>query len=194
MRGSRSAGSPEEALEAAIAELIEIGELNDERYAEFFCADKRELAGWGPERIAATLADRGVDQRLIDRFAPEDRGAQVERAAALVRERGDDLSDDRGRARAFAYLNRRGFDYEVAYDAIRPKLSASARRRLRATLFTHDLNVIEPHGAAVLRRGRATDRGVVVDTHPQVAGYRVARGEAITLVSRDLGLESTNVR
>ena len=112
-------GVPEEALEAAIAELIEIGELNDERYAEFFCADKRDLAGWGPERIAATLADRGVDPGLIERFAHEGRDSQVDRATALVRERGDDLSDDRGRARAFAYLNRRGFDYEVAYDAIR---------------------------------------------------------------------------
>ena len=115
--GERGVG--EEPLEAAIAELVEIGELNDERYAEFFAADKRDLAGWGPERIAATLADRGVDARLIERFAPEERDSQVARATAQVRARGDDLSDDPGRARALAFLNRRGFDYEVAYDAIR---------------------------------------------------------------------------
>jgi regulatory protein len=112
-------GAPEEAIEAAIAELIEIGELNDERYAEFFCADKRDLAGWGPERISATLADRGVDPRLIERYVHEERESQVERARALVITRNDDLSEDAGRARSLAFLNRRGFDYEVAYDAIR---------------------------------------------------------------------------
>lgn len=112
-------GAGEEAIEAAIDELIEIGELNDERYAEFFAADKRDLAGWGPERISATLGDRGVDARLIDKYVHEDRQSQVERATAQVRSRGDDLSEDAGRARAFAFLNRRGFDYEVAYDAVR---------------------------------------------------------------------------
>ena len=44
---------------------------------------------------------------------------QAERAAALLRGRGADLRDEAGRAKALAYLARRGYDYEVAYQAVR---------------------------------------------------------------------------
>ena len=38
---------PDEA-EEAIERLIEMGQLDDERYAALFAQDKRELFGWGP--------------------------------------------------------------------------------------------------------------------------------------------------
>ena len=37
-----------ERVEETVSELIEIGELDDERYATAFADDKRQLAGWGP--------------------------------------------------------------------------------------------------------------------------------------------------
>jgi len=85
-------GFEPEHVEGTIARLVEIGELDDERFAERFAEDKRELRGWGPERI---------------------------RAARLLRERGQPLTDDRARSRALEFLARRGYDYEVAYAAIR---------------------------------------------------------------------------
>lgn len=113
-------GFDDDEVEAAVSELIEIGALDDERFARAFSEDKRELRGWGPERIAGALLERGVDQGLIDRYcASEDHGQQVERARALLRERGGGLGDDRARARALGFLTRRGYDYEVAYAAVR---------------------------------------------------------------------------
>lgn len=112
-------GLEEELVEDVVAELVEVGELDDERFARAYAADKRELAGWGAERIAATLAQRGLDQGLAERAADEPRESGLARAAELLRRRGEPLETEGARTRALAYLTRRGYDYELAYDAIR---------------------------------------------------------------------------
>lgn len=108
-----------EEIEDAVGELIECGELDDERFATLYAEDKRELSGWGPERIAASLRERGLDPGLIARVTEEDRTAQRERAAALLAARGLPLDEPRERERALGLLTRRGYDYELAHDAIR---------------------------------------------------------------------------
>lgn len=107
-------------IETAVGDLIDAGGLDDQRYARIFAEDKRELAGWGPERIARTLAARGIEAALIEEVcAVEDRGGQIERAVGLLAVRGISLEDDRGRNRALGFLTRRGYEYEVAYEAVR---------------------------------------------------------------------------
>lgn len=108
-----------DVVDAVIAELIAVGELDDDRFAHGFAADKRELAGWGPERIEAALIGRGLERSLAEAAAAEDREMQLGRAAEQLRRRFGELDDDGERARALALLARRGFDYEIAYDAIR---------------------------------------------------------------------------
>jgi SOS response regulatory protein OraA/RecX len=95
------------------------GALDDARFAECFATDKRDLAGWGEERIAAALIERGVERGLAERAAAEGFSDQVGRAAQLLTQRGEPLADDGARSRALGFLTRRGFTYEVAYDAIR---------------------------------------------------------------------------
>lgn len=110
----------EELVAEVIGELVEAGELDDERFARAFAEDKRELSGWGPERIEGALADRGLPVALIEEVcAGEAREQQLERAVGLLRGRGEELDGDHARARALAFLNRRGYGYEVAYDAVR---------------------------------------------------------------------------
>lgn len=107
-------------VEAAISRLIEAGEVDDERFARRYAEDKRELRGWGPERIRDALSGRGLEQALIDAALAEDTWeAQVGRAAQLIARRGDDLTTDAGRTRALGHLTRRGYEYEIAYEAIR---------------------------------------------------------------------------
>lgn len=108
------------AVDTAVSRLIESGAIDDERFAAAFAADKRELRGWGPDRIREALAARGVERALIDAaLAVDDHQAQLERAIGLLEQRGETAGDERSRARAVAYLARRGYDSEVAYDAVR---------------------------------------------------------------------------
>jgi regulatory protein len=112
-------GYEQPEIAAALAELIELGALDDERYARVFAEDKRALAGWGPERIEAELLGRGIPREIAERAGGEDREAQLERARHLLGERGHSAADDRERARALGFLTRRGYEYELAYEAVR---------------------------------------------------------------------------
>lgn len=114
----RARGVEEAEVEEVLEHLLAAGALDDARFAVRFAEDKRELAGWGGERIRAALAERRVADADIEAALAADSG-ELERAEALVRDRGIDLGDDRGRRRALALLLRRGYDSEVAYEAVR---------------------------------------------------------------------------
>jgi regulatory protein len=107
-------------IDATIAKLSESGGLDDERFAIRFADDKRTLRGWGPERIRAALAGRGLDAGTVERaLASDGRDGQLERAIELLAARSERPTDERSRGRALAYLARRGYDSELAYDAVR---------------------------------------------------------------------------
>jgi regulatory protein len=108
-------------IEEALAIVIEQGYLNDERYARLLVEDRRNIDGWGAQRIRARLEAAGIDAELIDEtLAGADHASELAAAAALLERRCPGaLTNDRERQRAFAVLMRLGFDSEVAYDAIR---------------------------------------------------------------------------
>jgi regulatory protein len=116
----RERGVEETEAEQTLAGLIEAGALDDTRFAARYAEDKRELSGWGSERIRAALLDRGVPSEDVDAaLAADDDLAEVERAAALLRARALPLGDEVGRHRALGLLARRGYSSDVAYEAIR---------------------------------------------------------------------------
>ena len=90
------------AITAAVAELAEQGYLDDARYAQRFAEDRRRLDAWGDERIARRLEAAGVGAADIE--------------AALG---GRDLDETRAAAVALGLLVRRGYELELAYDAVR---------------------------------------------------------------------------
>jgi regulatory protein len=113
-------GYPAAEVAAAIARLTEIGELDDERFARRYAEDKRELRGWGADRIREALAAKGLDRVTIDAaLGASSRDDELSRAVALLERRGEPAVDERSRARALAYLARRGYESELAYDAVR---------------------------------------------------------------------------
>jgi regulatory protein len=115
---TRGYGSQE--IEATSGRLTEVGELDDERFARRYAEDTRELRGWGAERIREALASRGIPPAQVESALEADsHGAQVERASDLLARRGKPLDADADRARALGYLTRRGYEYSVAYEAIR---------------------------------------------------------------------------
>jgi regulatory protein len=120
-------------IEVVITELLEFGHLDDARYARVFTQDKRTLEGWGNERIARSLRERGVARELIE-VALADSGGQdlivgagepglaseLERAVALLGQRfPSGPAEPRDRERAFGVLARKGYESETAADAVR---------------------------------------------------------------------------
>jgi regulatory protein len=122
-----------EAIEEAVRELIEAGFLDDARYAQRFAADKRELERWGSERIARELQRRGVPPDLVEAAVVDrSREAELETALLVLAQRAPSVSDDRERDRAWRLLVRRGYEVEVAYEAVRRHERACADERRAA--------------------------------------------------------------
>lgn len=115
-------------VEATVTAFQEQGLLDDARFARLFTEDKRSLEGWGNERIARGLRARGLDRELIDAAlaaggAHED---ELGRALELLRRRCPvPPADARARERAFGILLRKGFDTDLALDALNSYIRGS---------------------------------------------------------------------
>jgi len=126
-RWLRERGVEEEDVEAVVGRLVELGELDDERFARRYAEDKRELAGWGAERIRDALLARGVAPDHVEAaLAGDSEGIQIRRASNLLARRERGLDSDADRASALGYLTRRGYSYEVAHEAIRAQARGDA--------------------------------------------------------------------
>ena len=111
-----------------VTELIELGYLDDARYAERFAEDRRRLDGWGSDRIARRLRELGVDQEAIDAaVAAQDPEDELAAALELLRRRCPAPPTTRvERDRALGILVRRGYSPELALDAVRRHAGADA--------------------------------------------------------------------
>jgi regulatory protein len=107
-------------VERAIGTLVEQGYLDDARFVRLFVQDKRELEGWGSDRIRQGLLARGADPDLVDEtLAAQEGSGELERAVAVLRRRFPaPAADRRERDRALGVLLRKGYDVELALDAI----------------------------------------------------------------------------
>lgn len=110
-----------DTIDAAVEELQRCGYLDDARYAQRFVEDRRTLDSWGAERIERKLLTVGVAPDLVE-AALSDREAGDELAAALAlldRRFPTPLTGDRDRERALGHLVRKGYELDLAYDAVR---------------------------------------------------------------------------
>ena len=114
------------AIEAIVADLLDVGLLDDARYARCFTEDRRLLDRWGSERIARELSRRGVDAALVAAALAEGSAeAELATAVNLLTERFPSLDDERERDRAWRMLVRRGYAPELAYEAVRARERAA---------------------------------------------------------------------
>jgi regulatory protein len=129
-------GVSEATAAAAIEELLETHLVDDERFATMFVADKRGLERWGTERIRRGLREHGIDRELAERVLaagdPSDLGGpagadaagaqsetELDRALELLRRRfPEPPRDRRERDRALGVLLRKGYESELALDAL----------------------------------------------------------------------------
>jgi regulatory protein len=109
------------AIEQALEHLQREDYLNDARFARHFAEDKRLLEEWGADRIERRLAALGVPTELVrDAIAARDRGGELDAALALLQRRFPLLGDDpRDQRRAIGVLVRKGYEHELAWEALR---------------------------------------------------------------------------
>jgi regulatory protein len=123
--------------EGAIQELIEQGALDDARFARLFVQDKRTLEHWGTDRIRRGLAARGIDRELAEEALADgsdeesertgEPAGEIDRALSLLRRRfAAPPRERRERERAMGVLLRKGYEYEIALDAIKADCAARA--------------------------------------------------------------------
>jgi regulatory protein len=115
-------------IDSVVGELLEQGYLDDAAYAHRFAEDRRRLDGWGAERIEQRLRALGVDAELIAAaVSTRDHEDEMEAALTLLRRRfPDPPATPRDCERALGVLVRKGYELELAHDAIRHHTGASA--------------------------------------------------------------------
>lgn len=110
-----------DTIDAALQQLERERYVDDARFARQFADDKRLLDEWGADRIERRLLALGVPAGLVrDAVAERDRSGELDAAIALLCRRFPLLGDDpRDRRRAYGVLVRKGYDQELAWEAIR---------------------------------------------------------------------------
>jgi regulatory protein len=115
-------------IDTVVGELCEQGYLDDARFAQRFAEDRRRLDGWGAERIERRLRALGVAGDLIAAAVEcQDADEELAAAVALLRRRfPDPPATPRDCERALGMLVRKGYELELAHDAIRRHAGAPA--------------------------------------------------------------------
>jgi regulatory protein len=104
-------------VDAVTAELTEAGYVDDARYARLFAEDKRRLEQWGSGRIRSALLNRGIEPDVVDAALSDE--SELSRALAVLRRRfPQPPRERRDRQRALGVLVRRGYELDLARDAI----------------------------------------------------------------------------
>ena len=116
----------EEAVEAAVLRMEELGLINDLDYGRRYAADAVNLRGWPRRRIAMELQKKGVPAEVIEEaLADITEETEIETACRLLEGpyRGR-LRDRKERDKVKAALQRRGFSYEVIRQAVSRAMEA----------------------------------------------------------------------
>ena len=112
--------SPDE-IATVVAEMVEGGWVDDAGYARRFAEDRRNLDGWGAERIERRLRSLGIDRDHVEAAVGARETSDEQQAAlALLRRRFPVPPEDpRDRNRALGVLVRKGFELELSLDVLR---------------------------------------------------------------------------
>lgn len=108
-------------VDEAVGELQRQDYLNDARFAQRYAEDRRNLDAWGADRIERKLRAAGVADELIATAIGAQRAQdELGAATALLRRRfREPPVTERERERALGLLVRKGYELDLAYDAVR---------------------------------------------------------------------------
>ncbi len=122
---------PEDIIARVLEEIAALGYLNDQEFTERWIEDRADRKGYGRTRLAAELSRKGIDreqiQEAVSSISEEaeferallaaERKQPAERLAAL-----DCTARQEAERRLGAFLQRRGFSYEIVRQVLRRRL------------------------------------------------------------------------
>ena len=107
-------------VEEVVAALLEGGYVDDAAFARRFAEDRRNLDQWGSDRIERRLLELGVDRHLIREAVGEGEHDELAAACTLLARRFPVPPETpRDCERALGFLVRKGYDLDLAHDALR---------------------------------------------------------------------------
>jgi regulatory protein len=116
----RMRGFAPEVVDEEIVRLRAAGLVDDERFAESWVADRQRLSPRGRRMLRYELLGRGIAPEAVDRATSGIDDLDVAIAAARARTRKiRDADYEAFATRVGAYLQRRGFGYDVVTQALR---------------------------------------------------------------------------
>jgi regulatory protein len=119
-------GAGEAVIDAAVEELVRMGYVDDARFARQFAEDRRKLDAWGSERIERRLTALGVSREHVHAALAGDDHDDLAAAVALLERRfPTPPATPRERDRALGHLVRKGYELELAHDALRRHAGAT---------------------------------------------------------------------
>jgi len=110
-----------ELIEQVLDELRQGGYVDDAGFARRFAEDRRNLDQWGNERIERRLRELGIDRgHIAQALAHDDEHDELGAATALLQRRFPVPPETpKDLERALGFLVRKGYDLELAHDALR---------------------------------------------------------------------------
>jgi regulatory protein len=110
------AGYEEETIAAVIADLERIGLLNDQEFSALWVESRSRRKKIGSRRLSAELRQKGVSKEVVDEAVSEiNEEVELSAAEELARKRlkPEEYDDPPARRRVAAYLQRRGYNWEI---------------------------------------------------------------------------------
>ena len=109
-------GFPDQIIDDVIARFTELGYLDDADFARRWIQTREQLAPRGARLLRQELRQKGISADLAEEAIQEADLDDIESAARIAERRLPRMSDldrDTKRRRLAAYLERRGFSYDV---------------------------------------------------------------------------------
>ena len=112
---------PEEA-EKVVAELIQEGFVNDQRFADAYCHDKFQFNGWGKLKIKAHIYSHGISEdvlvKALDRIDPKAYESKLMELGKTKWQKSKDDDLAKRKQKTAAFLQQRGFETDLIWEAI----------------------------------------------------------------------------
>lgn len=110
----------DDAAEHAVQRAVELGLIDDEKYAETLAAELRDRKGMSAKGIRSELMRRGVDrdtaENAVSLLSNED---DYDKIVELIGKKyGRQISDEKGRSRAINAMTRLGYPYSLIRQAL----------------------------------------------------------------------------